>query len=102
MTQALGYTLSEEMVYDDEGQPREKDFVDYHIFQADEMPDLGTVFVETFEPSHPFGVKSVAEIPIDAVAPAVGNAIIDACGAELTTIPAIPERVWRSLKGLSN
>ncbi len=102
MTQALGYTVSEEMVYDEEGQPREKDFVDYHIFQADEMPELGTIFVETFEPSHPYGVKSVAEIPIDAVAPAVGNAILDACGAYLTKIPAIPERVWRALKGLSD
>jgi len=102
MTQALGYAMTEEMVYDAEGQPRERSFVDYHIFQADEMPDLGTVFVETYEPSHPFGVKSVAEIPIDAVAPAVGNAILDACGAYLTKIPAIPERVWRALKGLSD
>ncbi len=102
MTQALGYTTSEEMVYDEQGQPRERDFVDYHIFQSDEMPELTTIFVETFEPSHPFGVKSVAEIPIDAVAPAVGNAIVDACGAELTTIPAIPERVWRALENLSD
>jgi putative selenate reductase molybdopterin-binding subunit len=102
MTQALGYAMTEEMVYDEAGQPREKDFVDYHIFQADEMPELGTIFVETFEPSHPFGVKSVAEIPIDAVAPAVGNAILDACSAYLTKIPAIPERVWRALKGLSD
>ena len=78
MTQALGYTTSEDMVYDEAGQPREKDFVNYHIFQADEMPELTTIFVETFEPSHPFGVKSVSEIPIDVVAPAVGNAVLDA------------------------
>jgi len=101
MTQALGYATSEEMVYDEAGQPREKDLMDYHIFQADEMPELTTIFVETFEPSHPFGVKSVSEIPIDAVAPAVGNAILDACGAYLTKIPALPERIWRSLKDLS-
>ncbi len=101
MTQALGYATSEEMVYDEAGQPREKDLMDYHIFQADEMPELTTIFVETFEPSHPFGVKSVSEIPIDVVAPAVGNAILDACGAYLTKIPALPERIWRSLKDLS-
>jgi putative selenate reductase molybdopterin-binding subunit len=98
MTQALGHTTSEDMVYDEEGQPRERDFVNYHIPQADEMPELTTIFVETFEPSHPFGVKSVSEIPIDVVAPAVGNAILDACGAYLTKIPAIPERIWSSLK----
>ncbi|MCB2202484.1 molybdopterin-dependent oxidoreductase [bacterium] len=101
MAQSLGYAVSEEMVYDDEGQPREKDFVDYHIFRADEMPELTTIFVETFEPSHPFGAKAVAEIPLDGVAPAVGNAILDACGVGLTKIPAIPERIWRSLKGLA-
>ena len=49
--------------------PLEKDLVDYHIFRADEMPELETLFIETFEPTHPFGVKAVAEIPLDGVAP---------------------------------
>jgi putative selenate reductase molybdopterin-binding subunit len=101
MTQSLGYAVSEEMVYDEKGRPREKSFEDYHIFRADEMPELSTIFVETFEPSHPFGAKAVAEIPMDGVAPAVGNAIVDACGASLTSIPALPEKIWRHLKGVS-
>ncbi|MCL5428653.1 MAG: hypothetical protein M1347_02465, partial [Chloroflexi bacterium] len=71
---------------------------DYHIYAAHEMPDLETIFVETFEPSHPFGVKAVAEIPMDGVAPAVGNAILDACDADLFENPTTPERVWRALK----
>lgn len=98
MTQALGYAICEEMRYDEKGKALEKDWIDYHIFRADEMPELETIFVETFEPSHPFGVKAVAEIPMDGVAPAVGNAILDACGAELDEIPATPERVWKALK----
>lgn len=98
MTQALGYAVCEEMQYDQHGRARERDLKDYHIFRADEMPELTTIFVETFEPSHPFGVKAVAEIPMDGVAPAVGNAIQDACGAELSVIPATPERIWRALK----
>jgi len=98
MTQALGYAVSEEMVYDAHGQARERDFRDYHIFRANEMPEVETIFVETFEPSHPFGVKAVAEIPLDGAAPAVGNAILDACGASVEVIPATPERVWRALQ----
>jgi putative selenate reductase molybdopterin-binding subunit len=98
MTQALGYAVSEEMVYDGQGNIRERDFADYHIFAADEMPELETIFVETFEPSHPFGVKAVAEIPMDGVAPAVGNAIMHASGADLSDNPATPERVWQSLQ----
>jgi putative selenate reductase molybdopterin-binding subunit len=98
MAQALGYAVCEEMVYDEKGQARERNLRDYHIFAAHEMPDLQTIFVETFEPSHPFGVKAVAEIPMDGVAPAVGNAILNACGADLDVIPATPERVWRALR----
>ncbi len=98
MTQALGYAVCEEMLYDDSGRAREVDFYGYHIFAAHEMPELETIFVETIEPSHPFGVKAVAEIPMDGVAPAVGNAVLDACGADVRTIPVTPERVWAALK----
>jgi putative selenate reductase molybdopterin-binding subunit len=98
MTQALGYAVCEEMLYDELGRPRETDFTDYHIFYADEMPELETIFVETFEPSHPYGVKAVAEIPMDGVAPAVGNAVLDACQASVKTAPVTPERVWWELR----
>jgi putative selenate reductase molybdopterin-binding subunit len=97
MTQALGYAVCEEMLYDVNGIAREKDFRDYHIFQAHEMPELETIFVETFEPSHPFGVKAVAEIPMDGVAPAVGNAIFDAVGIHIDANPITPEKLWRAI-----
>jgi putative selenate reductase molybdopterin-binding subunit len=98
MTQALGYALCEEMCYDELGRPLQRDLTDYHIFAANEMPALEVAFVETFEPSHPFGVKAVAEIPMDGVAPAVVNAITDATGVWIKEIPATPERVWQALK----
>ncbi|PWH13939.1 MAG: xanthine dehydrogenase [Anaerolineae bacterium] len=98
MTQALGYAVCEEMVYDRAGRARERDFRDYHIFRAHEMPELETIFVETFEPTHPFGVKAVAEIPMDGVAPAVGNAIRDALGIDVDCIPITPEKVWRAFR----
>jgi putative selenate reductase molybdopterin-binding subunit len=98
MTQALGYAVCEEMVYDQKGNARERDLREYHIFRADEMPELETIFVETFEPSHPFGVKAVAEIPMDGVAPAVGNAVLDACGAQIDDNPITPEKVWRAIR----
>lgn len=97
MTQALGYAVCEELRYDEQGRPREKDWVNYHIFRANEMPDLETLFVETYEPSHPFGIKAVAEIPMDGVAPAVANAVLDACGADIFANPLTPEKVWRAL-----
>jgi len=98
MVQALGYALSEEMLYDDLGRPTTCDLETYHIFRANEMPEMETLFVETFEPTHPFGVKAVAEIPLDGVAPAVGNALVDACGAEVDKNPATPQRVWQAIR----
>ena len=98
MTQALGYAVCEEMRYDEKGNALERDFDRYHIFRADEMPELTTIFVETFEPSHPFGVKAVAEIPMDGVAPAIGNAVRDAVGVDIDENPVTPEKVWRALQ----
>lgn len=98
MSQALGYAVCEEMTYDAKGNPNERDFEEYHIFRSDEMPELKAMFVESYEPSHPFGVKAVAEIPMDGVAPAVANAIQDAIGVELYVIPATPERVWKAMQ----
>src|SRR5512137_481772 len=86
MVQALGYAVCEEMVYDKQGRPRERDFDRYHIFRADEIPAMTTIFVETFEPTGPFGAKAVAEIPMDGVAPAVGNAVFDAIGININDI----------------
>jgi putative selenate reductase molybdopterin-binding subunit len=102
MSQALGYAVCEEMVYDDRGAARERDLRSYHIFQANEMPALDTIFIETFEPSHPFGVKAVAEIPMDGVAPAVANAVYDACGVHIDANPITPEKVWRELQAQKN
>lgn len=98
MTQALGYAVTEEMVYDEKGRAREKNFRDYHIFEAHEMPILDTIFIETYEPSHPFGAKAVAEIPMDGVAPAVGNAVFNACGANVLDNPVTPEKIWKELR----
>jgi putative selenate reductase molybdopterin-binding subunit len=98
MTQALGYAVCEEMRFDEKGNAIERDLDRYHIFRADEMPELTTIFVETFEPSHPFGVKAVAEIPMDGVAPAVGNAVLDAIGVNIDENPVTPEKIWKALK----
>ncbi len=98
MTQALGYAVCEEMLFDGRGDAVTRRLGDYKIFAADEMPELQTIFVETFEPSHPFGLKAVAEIPLDGVAPAVANAVYDAVGVWVNEIPMTPERVWKAIQ----
>ena len=101
MTQALGYALCEEMPYDDKGRLEIDRFGDYRILTANEMPELGTVLVQTYEPTGPFGAKAIAEIPMDGMAPAIASAIFDATGVRIREIPFTPERVWRALRSNS-
>ncbi len=98
MHQALGYALTEELVYDKDGRTLNPRFDDYRIFRADETPPLETLFINTFEPSHPVGVKSVAEIVVNGAAPAILNAIFHATGVMPKQTPVTPERLWRALK----
>jgi putative selenate reductase molybdopterin-binding subunit len=98
MTQALGYAHCEEMAYNEKGRLVNPAIGPYKIYRADEMPEMETILVQTVEPSGPFGAKAVAEIPKDGVAPAVANAIYNATGVRLRSIPFTPERVWAALQ----
>ena len=98
MVQALGYAVSEEMVYDAAGEVQNPRFGDYRIFAADETPELEAILVQTYEPSGPYGAKAIAEIPMDGVAPAVASAVYDATGVRIRSLPLTPERVWRALQ----
>jgi putative selenate reductase molybdopterin-binding subunit len=98
MAQALGYAISEEMVYDGHGALLNPRFGDYRIFQADEMPKMTCLLVPSYEQSGPFGAKGLGEITAEGVAPAVANAVYHATGLRLRSLPLTPEKVWRGLK----
>ena len=98
MAMALGYALTEELVLDGAGRPVNARFGPYWIHRADDTPATEVFLVQTMEPSGPFGAKAVGEIPVDGVAPAVRNAILDATGVALDTLPLTPERVWSALR----
>lgn len=98
MSQAMGFALTEEMLFDQDGQPLNPDLIKYHIPRAMEMPATDVIFVQTSEPTGPFGAKSVSEIAIDGVAPAIASAIHDATGVWMRTLPYTPERVMQALQ----
>ncbi len=97
VTQALGYGVCEEMVYDERGALLTTNLSDYRIYSAPDMPKMETYIVETSDPFGPFGAKAIAEIPIDGMAPAVANAVADALGIRIHQIPLTPERVLRAI-----
>jgi len=99
LAQALGFAHCEEMVYDERGRLLNPRFGLYHVYKSNEMPRLETIFVQTDEPTGPFGAKSIAEISMDGIAPAMADAIHDATGVWIREVPFTPERVWRAMRG---
>lgn len=97
VTQGLGFALTEELVLDHAGRPVNPNFLDYKIFSAADMPKLTTILVETEEPLGPYGAKSVSEVPINAVAPAIANAIFHAVGVRIRKLPIRPDDILRAL-----
>lgn len=95
--QALGYAIHERMPYDGQGRMLFRTFRDYTIAAASDMPDLVSILVPTHEPTGPFGVKAVAEIPITGPAPAIANAVAHAVGVRIRELPLTPDRVLSAL-----
>jgi probable selenate reductase molybdenum-binding subunit len=93
----LSYALCEEMVFDERGRMLNPSFFDYRLFTTVDAPKIRTILVETYEPTGPFGAKSIAEIGINGPLPAVANAIYDACGVRMKKAPFTPERVLNAL-----
>lgn len=93
----LGYALYEEMKFDSKGAMTNPRFLDYKMPTTLDMPEMFTHIVETFEPTGPFGAKSVSEIPVDGPAPAVANAIEDACGVRIRDLPITSEKLLFAL-----
>ena len=97
VTMALGYALSEEVKFDEQGRVRNPGFVDYKVMSTLDMPQMTTILVEDTEYTGPFGAKSAGEVPTNGMAPAIANAIHDALGVRIRDLPITPEKILRAL-----
>ena len=97
IVQGLGPVVWEDMVYVD-GILQNKKYSDYKVPRAQDAPPMQVIIVEAFEPSGPFGAKSVGEIAMAPVAAAIVNAIYDATGVRITSTPLSKDRVLKSLQ----
>ena len=97
VTMALGYALSEEIKFDEYGRVRNPGFVDYKVMSTLDMPQMTTFLVEDTEYSGPFGAKSAGEVPTNGMAPAIANAIHNALGVRMRSLPITPEKILQAL-----
>ena len=96
MSMGIGYALSEALRWDQAtGKPLNRNFLDYKLLTAMDHPHLEVQFVENPEPTSPFGTKALGEPPTCPIAPAIRNAVFNATGVAIDTLPMNPENVFR-------
>ncbi len=96
--QGIGWALNEEYIYGPDGRLQNPGFLDYRIPVASDVPMIDTVIVEVPNPGHPYGVRGVGETPIVPPLAAVANAVKNAAGVRMTSLPMSPPRLLAALE----
>lgn len=97
ITQSQGFALGEELAYDEHGQLLSGTFADYAMPKATDVPSIAVELTEVAAQGSPFGARGVGEPSIIPGVAAVANAIRDACGVRVTSLPIRSQMIWESL-----
>ncbi len=94
VAQGLGLALTEEMIWDDDGRLANPTLMDYKMPGILDIPDhIETIILETPEPSGPYGAKGVGENGLCGIPAAVANAVFNAMGKRVRSLPITPEKI---------
>lgn len=96
--QGIGMAIYEQVRYADNGRLLTNSLLNYTVPARTDVGSIVVELVESYEPSGPFGAKSAGEIGIDTPPAAIANAVRNATGVRITTLPLTPERVLMALK----
>jgi CO/xanthine dehydrogenase Mo-binding subunit len=95
----IGFTLLEKMQFDGEGQLRNASLAEYRIPGFHDLPQVMTnEAVDAVQSSGPFGGKGVGETSTFGVSPAIANAVHDAVGVRITSLPLTPETIFMKMQ----
>jgi CO/xanthine dehydrogenase Mo-binding subunit len=97
IAQGLGWVLYERMVFDDAGRVVNPTFRNYRIPAFADIPRSEVYFAKTHDSFGPLGAKSMSEAPINPVAPALANALTNACGLRFHDLPFRPDLIYRRI-----
>ena len=97
IVQGIGHTLFENVTYDKSGKPIESSFMQYKVPTRLDMGRLKVEFEHSYEPTGPFGAKSIGEIVIKTPGPAIAHAIYRATGVWHRELPITPEMIAMSI-----
>lgn len=97
LLQGIGMTLYEEVIYNHKGEQITNDLMHYRIPTRKEVTSMQVEFADSYEESGPYGAKSVGEIGIDTPPAAIANAIYNAVGVRIKSLPITSEKVLMGL-----
>ena len=97
IVQGIGMAMFEEVRYTDDGHMDTNTFMQYKIPARCDVGNVVVDFVETHEPTGPFGAKSVGEVVINTPLPAIQEAVYNASGVRVNTLPITPEKVFMKM-----
>lgn len=95
---ALGMILYEDYRYNKDGLMVNPSLLEYRIPTAKEVPEIDTILVITNDSEGPFGAKGMSESPEIPVIGAIANAIYDAIGVRMTSMPITPDKIIEALR----
>lgn len=98
LTQSLGMTMFEQVRYGADDRIIDRDLETYKIPCQMDMPQIQLAFIESEEPTGPFGAKSLGEIATGSPAPAIADALFNALGIHFDTLPITPEKVLMAIR----
>lgn len=98
IVQGIGMTMFEDIKYGEDGKLLNNSFLTYRIPTRMDINKIRVEFADSFEPTGPYGAKSVGEIGTDTPPAAIANAIYNAVGVRVTKLPIKPEDILRALK----
>ncbi len=98
LVQGIGFALFEEVCYDQRGRLLTDDFMQYKIPCPEDIGQLTVEFVPSYEPTGPFGAKSIGEVVFHTPSAAIVDAVFNATGVRMTRLPITPESVLAALQ----
>ena len=97
IVQAIGMTLYENVQHDARGRLMQDSFLTYKIPTRLEAGTIRVEFESSYEPTGPFGAKSIGELVINTPAPAIADALRRATGISFRSLPILPEHIALAL-----
>ncbi|WP_138264432.1 xanthine dehydrogenase family protein molybdopterin-binding subunit [[Clostridium] hylemonae] len=94
LAQGIGMALYEEVVYGSQGKNYSNSFMQYKIPTRLDVGNIRVEFESSYEPTGPFGAKSIGEIVINTPSPAIANAVYNAVGVRIRELPITAEKIY--------